>query len=63
MGAVYPQSKIQRCIIHQIRSSMKYVACKDRKAFAADLKTIYRATNEEQAIENLLSVKDKWSDK
>lgn len=63
IGAVYPQSKIQRCIIHQIRSSMKYVACKDRKAFAADLKTIYRSTNEEQAIENLISVKDKWVDK
>ena len=42
---------------------MKYVACKDRKAFAADLKTIYRSTNEEQAIENLISVKDKWVDK
>lgn len=63
IGAVYPQPKIQRCIIHQIRSSMKYVACKDRKVFAADLKTIYRSTNEEQAIENLISVRDKWVDK
>src|SRR5690554_4554275 len=41
IGAVYPFAKIQRCIIHQIRSSMKYIPYKDRKLFAADLKTVY----------------------
>ena len=63
IGAVYPKAKVQRCIIHQIRASMKYVACKDRKMFAADLKTIYRAVNEGQAIENLIIVKGKWFNK
>jgi transposase-like protein len=43
IGAAFPFSKIQRCIIHQIRSSMKYISYKDKKAFLADLKGIYRA--------------------
>ncbi|SFD51966.1 IS256 family transposase [Clostridium uliginosum] len=63
IGATYPFAKIQRCIIHQIRSSMKYIPYKDRKAFVADLKGIYKAVNEEVAMENLLSLKDKWSNK
>jgi hypothetical protein len=41
--AVFPQTEIQRCIIHQIRHSLQYVAWKDRKAFVADLKAIYQA--------------------
>jgi transposase-like protein len=63
IGATFPFAKIQRCIIHQIRSSMKYIPYKDRKAFVSDLKGIYRAVNEEVALENLLSLKDKWADK
>lgn len=63
IGAAFPFSKIQRCIIHQIRSSMKYIPYKDRKAFVVDLKGIYKAVNEEVAIENLLLLKDKWSAK
>jgi transposase-like protein len=63
IGATYPFAKIQRCIIHQIRSSMKYIPYKDRKPFVADLKTVYTAVNEEVALENLISLKDKWSDK
>lgn len=63
IGATFPFAKIQRCIIHQIRSSMKYIPYKDRKIFVADLKGIYKAVNEEVAIENLLSLKDKWSNK
>ncbi|MEL7568842.1 MAG: IS256 family transposase [Clostridiaceae bacterium] len=63
IGAAFPFSKIQRCIIHQIRSSMKYIPYKDRKAFVADLKSIYKAVNEEVAMENLLALKDKWSDR
>jgi transposase-like protein len=47
--AVYPSAQIQRCIIHQLRASMKYVSYKDRKAFAADLKLVYGAVNEEAA--------------
>ena len=63
IGAAFPFAKIQRCIIHQIRSSMKYIPYKDRKAFVADLKGIYRAVNEEVAMDNLLSLKEKWSSK
>lgn len=39
--AVFPQTRIQRCIIHQIRHMLKYIAWKERKAFVADLKTVY----------------------
>lgn len=63
IGATFPFAKIQRCIIHQIRSSMKYIPYKDRRAFVADLKGIYKAVNEEVAMENLLSLRDKWSKK
>lgn len=63
IGAVFPFSKIQRCIIHQIRASMKYIPHKDKKAFVADLKTIYTSVNEDMALEHLLYVKDKWSGK
>ena len=61
--AVYPLAKIQTCIIHQIRNSMKYIPYKDRKAFAADLKTIYGAINEETAMNNLIDMKEQWADK
>ena len=63
IGATFPFAKIQRCIIHQIRSSMKYIPYKDRKIFVSDLKGIYKAVNEEVAMENLLLLKDKWSNK
>lgn len=63
IGATFPFAKIQRCIIHQIRSSMKYIPYKDRKLFVADLKGVYTAVNEETAMDNLLSMKDKWSGK
>ena len=63
IGAAFPFAKIQRCIIHQIRSSMKYIPYKDRKAFVADLKGIYKAVNEEVAMDNLLALKEKWSNK
>lgn len=42
---------------------MKYIPHKDRKVFAADLKTVYGAVNEEQAMENLLKMKEKWAKK
>ena len=63
IGATFPFSKIQRCIIHQIRSSMKYVPYKDKKIFVADLKSIYTSVNESEAMENLIEVKEKWLDK
>jgi transposase-like protein len=47
--AVFPKTDIQRCIIHQIRNSLKYIAWKDRKPFVADLKAIYQAPTREAA--------------
>jgi putative transposase len=61
--AAYPFAKIQRCIIHQLRASMKYIPYKDKKAFAADLKAVYSAVNEDAALESLAYAKDKWGKK
>ena len=63
IGAVYPKAGIQRCIIHQIRASMRYVNYKHAKAFTADLKEIYTAVTEESAYENLMNFKEKWGSK
>ena len=61
--AVFPQAKVQLCIVHQIRSSMKYVPDKDRKAVVADMKPIYTAINEEQGYQRLLEFEEKWGKK
>ena len=59
--SVFPQTAVQRCIVHQIRNSLKYVPWKDRKAFANDLKSIYRAPTREAAETALLELSDQWS--
>lgn len=61
--AVFPKTKIQLCIIHQIRTSIRYVPEKDKKAVIADLKPVYKANNQEQAYEKLLEFEDKWGKK
>lgn len=61
--AVYPQAEIQRCIVHQIRSSLRYVSWKDRKAVAKDLKTVYQASTEEDAKLALTEFNDIWGKK
>lgn len=63
IAAVYPKAGIQRCIIHQIRSSTRFVSYKDIKAFIADLKTVYTALTEEAALESLEAFKEKWGKK
>lgn len=60
---VFPNVSIQNCIIHQIRNSMKYVPYKDRKAFVANLKKVYKAPTEEIALAQLDMLKDKWDHK
>ena len=59
----FPQTEYQRCIVHQVRNTLKYVPDKDRKAFSADLKTIYHAPNEKKGLENRDQVSAKWSEK
>ena len=63
INAAYPNTEYQRCIVHQVRNTLKYVPDKDRKAFATDLKTIYHAPNEEQARNALDRVNEKWTPK
>ena len=60
--AVFPKTDIQRCIIHQIRNSLKYISWKDKKAFIADLKAIYQAPTREAAEGNLRKLKEIWND-
>ena len=63
ISAAFPNTEYQRCIVHQVRNTLKYVPDKDREAFAKDLKTIYQAVNEEKALESLDRVTEKWSPK
>ena len=60
IAAVYPKSEIQRCIIHQIRYSTRYVSYKDIKDLMKDLKAVYQANNEEAARKKLGEFKEKW---
>ena len=61
--AVFPQTEIQQCIIHQIRNTTKLVSYKEIKALMADLKRVYAAPTEKIALEELDSFDEKWSGK
>ena len=61
INAAFPKSQIQRCIIHQIRSSTRYVSYKDIKAVMADLKKVYQAVNEDEAMNALIQFKERWA--
>ena len=58
--AVFPNSRLQRCIVHQVRSSTRFVSYKDIKQVIADLKNIYTAVTLDEAEENLLAFGDRW---
>ena len=62
ISTAFPKTEQQRCIVHMVRNTLKYVANKDMKAFAKDLKTIYTAVNEESALARLEAVTEKWSE-
>ena len=61
ISTAFPKTEQQRCIVHMVRNTMKYVANKDMKAFSQDLKTIYTASDEPAALERLEAVTEKWS--
>jgi len=61
--AAFPHSELQKCIVHQIRNSLKFVSWKERKQVAQDLKTVYTAATEPNAREALESFKRKWDAK
>ena len=63
INAAFPQTEVQRCIIHQIRSSTKYIAYKDIKEFMKDLKPVYKAASEELGRDALEELDEKWGSK
>lgn len=63
INAVFPQTKIQLCIVHMVRNSVKYVPWKDYKAVTADLKQIYQSTTEESAKQSLAAFAERWDSK
>ena len=60
---VFPESKTQICIVHQIRNACRYVVWKDKKQFTSDMKNIYNAPNKEAAVAALEDFAVKWDSK
>jgi putative transposase len=58
--SIFPETEIQKCIVHQIRNSLKYVASKDQKIFMKDLKKVYQAATKSQAETELLNLEEIW---
>jgi len=63
IATVYPDTQIQLCIVHMVRHSLAFVAWKDRKEIAADLKNIYHSVNDEEAEKELFAFAAKWDGK
>jgi len=63
IGAVYPSADVQRCVVHQIRNSMRYVSWKDRKEVVGDLKKVYGAVTLQGAEAEMDRFEEKWSGK
>ena len=61
--AVFPETIVQRCIIHQIRHTLRYVTWSDQKEFMQDLRPVYQAKTREEGETNLLQLAEKWGDR
>ncbi|MFY9079857.1 IS256 family transposase [Aliarcobacter cryaerophilus] len=61
--AIFPNTEIQLCIVHQIRNSIRYVASKNQKEFMKDLKLIYQSISKEAAEIELDNLEEKWGKK
>ena len=61
--SIFPKARVQLCIVHQVRNSLRYVTHEDSKQVMKDLKAIYQASSLEQAEENLLLLEGKWKAK
>lgn len=59
INTAFPKTEYQRCIVHMVQNTLKYVPDKDRKAFATDLKTIYQSASEKKALAALDRVTEK----
>jgi transposase-like protein len=62
INAIFPNTEVQLCVIHQIRNSIRYVASRDQKAFMRDLKPVYKAVNKESAELALDDLEAVWGD-
>jgi transposase-like protein len=60
IGAAFPDTEIQKCIVHQVRNSIRYVSYKDLKKVTSDLKPIYQAASEKAGFEELQVFRAKW---
>jgi len=63
INAVFPQTKVQLCIVHMVRNSLRFVSWKERKEVAADLRKIYRSISVEEAEQELSTFAEKWDEK
>lgn len=63
ISAAYPETQIQLCIVHMVRNSLRYVPYKDYKAVTADLKRIYKAVTEDEALQALDQFAERWDEK
>ena len=63
VSTAFPNTEYQRCIVHQVRNTLKYVSHKDKKEFACDLKTIYHSSNERKGYEKMQEIREKWNKK
>jgi len=63
INAIYPDTEVQLCIVHQIRNSIRYVASKHHRAFMVDLKKVYRAVSKQAAETALDELDDRWGQK
>lgn len=63
ISSCFPNAEIQKCVVHQIRNSLKYVSYKEKKELSTDLKSIYKAATEAEGISALEEFEAKWRDK
>lgn len=63
INAIFPNTEVQLCVVHQIRNSLKYVASKNQKEFLKDLKLVYGAISKEAAEAELDRLEEKWGGK
>lgn len=63
IGAAFPKTEVQLCIVHQVRHSIKYVSSNDQKMFMKDLKAVYQAATKDLAESKLIELDDKWGKK
>jgi putative transposase len=61
--SVYPRTQVQVCIVHMVRNSLRFVSWKDRKKVASQLRTVYQAVSEEQALDALSAFEQSWSER